>query len=385
MNFAAPRSSRPAGGRYPRLGALLRPPPNVDLRPTPPTILPLHFPIEDTPLPGQLMPVAPGVYWVRMPLPFALDHINLWLLEDGEGWTLIDTGLGVEATRDHWRAVFEAAPGGRPLRRIIVTHFHPDHIGCAAWLSAQWQAPVWMPQAEFLTAHAVAAQLPGFDVESMLTHFARHGLDAARLAQLRARGNAYSRVAPELPQQFRRLLPDETLEIGAHRWQVITGFGHSPEHAALHCAALGVLISGDMLLPRISTNVSVPAATPEADVLRWFLRSLEAFAALPPQTLVLPSHGRPFVDIAERVAQLVAHHAARCDEIVAALANPTTPATAADLLPLLFPRELDNHQLMFALGEAIAHLNFLCHDGRVIAAPADDGIMHFVTVTAIPG
>ncbi|MEY3200563.1 MAG: hypothetical protein RIR70_113 [Pseudomonadota bacterium] len=341
----------------------------------------LHFPFEHAPAPGLTLPVASGVHWLRMPLPFALDHINLWLLADGQGWTIIDTGIGSEVTREHWQAVFQSTLQGRPVRRVIVTHFHPDHIGSAAWLAREWGVEVWMTQGEFLTAQAIAAQLPGFDVDAMVRQFAQHGLDAAHQASFRARGNAYSKVAPELPRQFRRILPQDDISIGGHSWRVMPGFGHSPEHAALYCAGLGVLISGDMLLPRISTNVSVPAACPEADVLRWYLDSIAAFKTLPPDTLVLPSHGRPFIGAHTRVDELHAHHAARCAEIVAAC---TEPRTAFELLPLLFKRDLDTHQLMFAMGEAIAHLNFLHHDGRVLRVSDDDGIMRYTTRPGTP-
>ena len=341
----------------------------------------LHFPFEHAPAAGTVIKVAEGVHWLRMPLPFALDHINLWLIEDGPGWTIVDTGIGNEPTREHWRAVFASALQGKPVTRVIVTHFHPDHIGCAAWLSREWGVPVWMTQGEFLTAQAVATQLPGFDVAAMLAQFKQHGLSDAHQEKFRARGNAYSKVAPELPPHFTRILPHDVITIGGHAWQVMPGFGHSPEHASLHCAALGVLISGDMLLPRISTNVSVPAATPDANVLKWFLDSIGAYRTLPADTLVLPSHGRPFIGAHARVAELEQHHAARCTDIVAAC---TTPQSAADLLPVLFKRDLDTHQLMFAMGEAIAHLNFLHHDGRVTCTLADDGIMQYTTRPGTP-
>ncbi len=340
------------------------------------TTLSLHFPFEHAPAPGTALRVADGVYWLRMPLPFALDHINLWLLQDGEGWTIVDTGIGSPTTQEHWREVFASALQGKPVTRVIVTHFHPDHIGCAAWLAREWQAPVWMTQGEFLTAHAIAAQLPGFDVEAMIAQFARHGLDETHQEKFRARGNAYSKVAPELPRAFCRILPNDVVTIGGNAWRVIMGHGHSPEHASLHCEALGVVISGDMLLPRISTNVSVPAASPDADVLRWYLDSIAAYRTLPADTLVLPSHGRPFIGAHARVSELEQHHAERCAEILGAC---TTPQSACELLPLLFKRDLDTHQLMFAMGEAIAHLNSLHHDGRVLRSVSDDGIMRHIT------
>jgi glyoxylase-like metal-dependent hydrolase (beta-lactamase superfamily II) len=311
-----------------------------------------------------------------MPLPFALDHINLWLLEGDTGWTLIDTGLGNDATRGHWQQVFSSALKDKPVEQIVVTHFHPDHVGCAAWLSNEWGVPVSMPQSEFLTAHAIAAQHGAFSVEAMIALFARHGLSPEHQAAFRARGNAYAKGAPELPHTHQRILPNDTLKLGAKRWRVLTGYGHSPEHASLYCDEANLLISGDMLLPRISTNVSVSPACPQANPLKWYLDSLTAYLSLPDHTLVLPSHGLPFVGIASRVEALRAHHAARCEEIVAACHSGQT---VAQWLPLLFKRDLDLHQLMFAMGEALAHANFLLHDGRIAGTPGDDGIIRYTT------
>lgn len=332
----------------------------------------LSYPWHDSPAVETVRPVAPGIGWVRMPLPFALDHINLWLLDDGEALCVVDTGYARDEVRTHWQAILAAAP--RPLSRIVVTHCHPDHLGLASWLGARDRAPVLMTQGEFLGAHALWHQLPGHCVADMLAQFRSHGLDDARLEALAARGNAYRHGVAELPSTYQRLFDGNRLRIGAHEWEVIVGYGHAPEHASLYCAALGVLISGDMLLPRISTNVSVFAATPEDDPLGWFLASLQRISNLPADTLVLPSHGRPFRGIGTRVAELVEHHRARCAELLAAC---THPCSAGDLLGTLFPRELDTHQVMFAMGEAIAHLNHLVHQGVLRRVAGSDGVIRF--------
>ena len=332
----------------------------------------LAFPFDTLPASGETIPVAPGVRWLRMRLPFALDHINLWLLDDGDSLAVIDCGYALDDTRAAWDAVLAA--DGRPVRRVVVTHHHPDHIGLASWLAARDGARIEMTQGEFLAAQAIWHQLPGYCVTDMLTQFASHGLRDARHDALARRGNAYRHGAPALPAGFHRLFASDSLRIGAHEWRVIIGHGHAPEHASLYCAELGVLISGDMLLPRISTNVSVYAATPHDDPLGWFLKSLRELCTLPADTLVLPSHGKPFKGIQARVEQLAAHHRERCEILLAACG---TPKTAAELLSTLFPRELDTHQVMFAMGEAIAHLNHLETQGALSRRIEADGLIRF--------
>jgi glyoxylase-like metal-dependent hydrolase (beta-lactamase superfamily II) len=334
----------------------------------------LRFPWAAAPEPGQAIEVAPGVSWLRMPLPFALDHINLWLLADGSGWTQIDCGYGDAITRELWERHFRATLAGRGLRRVIATHCHPDHIGNGAWLAGRFGCALTTPQAEFLTAHALAEGHSGHGIVATCALFGTHGLEPEHVAALAGRGNAYRRGVPELPQQYERLSPNDELTLGESAWRVIPGYGHSPEHASLYSAKLGVLISGDMLLPRISTNVSVWPTEPDGDPLRRFLASLDRFEVLPPETLVLPSHGLPFVGIHSRVAQLRTHHATRLAELEAAAA---TPVTAASVLPVLFRRPLDLQQRFFAMGEAIAHLNHLWHDGRLDRSQAN-GIWCFV-------
>ncbi len=316
------------------------------------------------PEPGTAIPIAPGVLWLRMPLPFALDHINLWLLENGDGWTLVDTGYASETTRALWARHFEATLKERPVTRVIATHCHPDHVGNADWITQRFACPLAMTQAEFLTAHAISDERAGHDVGHTIALFRSHGLDAEHAAGLEKRGNQYRRGVPSLPRTFERLIAGDAVRIGEREWRIIEGHGHSPEHASLWNAAERVLISGDMLLPRISTNISVWAVEPEGDPLHRFLESLSEFEALPPGTLVLPSHGLPFRGIPLRVADLRAHHAARLQELEDVV-RQHGGVCAADLVPLLFRRELDLHQRFFAMGEAIAHLNYLWHAGRL--------------------
>ena len=338
----------------------------------------LDYPHAAPPAPGEVVAVAPRVLWLRMPLPFALDHINLWLLADrDDGFTLVDCGIGDAATRALWERHATTTLAARPIRRIIATHCHPDHVGNAGWLAARFAAPVAMTHAEFLTAHAMRDEHSGYSIAATVDLFRRHGMAAEQLAALLERGNGYRRLVPELPEGFDRLLDGDVRSAGGTTWRVVEGHGHSPEHASLYSAERGVLIAGDMLLPRISTNVSVWAVERDGDPLTRFLDSLAAFEALPADTLVLPSHGLPFRGIPLRVAQLRAHHVARLDELDDAVSASDAPQSAAELVPVLFRRELDLQQRYFAMGEAIAHLNFLWHAARLQRRVAADGTIRF--------
>ncbi len=340
----------------------------------------LEFPFSGVPGPGATVEVAPGVHWVRMPLPFALDHINLWLLEGGAqddgSWTIIDCGLGDEATRELWERIFAGHLAGKPVRRVILTHYHPDHMGNAAWLTQRLDAQFWATHGEYLTAHALRSSAAGYTPEATLALFRRNGLNAAHEAEMSARGNRYGRYVPELPLSFRRLNDGEPVAIGGRDWRVIAGYGHSPEHAALYCASLGVLVSGDMLLPRISTHVGIWTLEPEGNPLRLFLKSIGRFRELPADTLVLPSHGVPFRGAHARVAALEAHHAERLERLETACAQGAR--SAEDLMPVLFTRKLDMHGLFFAMSETIAHLHFLYYEGRLQRELGADGVVRFV-------
>lgn len=343
----------------------------------------LEFPHAAPPQPGTSLQVAPGVHWVRMPLPFALDHINLWLLEDEietrhgktAAWTIVDCGIGDATTRALWEQVIAARLGGRSVKRIVVTHHHPDHAGNASWLSERFGAEFWMAQSEYFAAHAMREGQAGFAFDNVVAMLKRNGLAAARLALLEQRRGGYRSRVPEFPSSYRRLTDASTQRIGGRSWRVIMGYGHAPEHAALYCDELDVLISGDMVLPKISTNVSVWANEPEGNPLSLFLDSIRNYARLPAGTLTLPSHGLPFRGLRERIAQLEEHHRLRLEELHEVCA---APKSAADVLGTLFRRELDSHQLFFAMGEAMAHLHFLHGEGRLKSATGADGVIRYV-------
>lgn len=349
----------------------------------------LHYPLGDTlPPPGGSLEVAPGVKWIRMALPFALDHINLWLLRDRidgrDGWTVVDCCISHDAAKAQWETVFANELEGLPVLRVMVTHMHPDHIGLADWLCTRWSSPeagghtcrLWISATDYTMARIGSQSTTGFGGESAAAFFASQGLtDPESLEQIRGRASYYPNLVPSVPSQYRRLIDGLVVSIGGRNWRCISGFGHAPEHIALHCAELDVLISGDMVLPRISTNVSVYDQEPEADSLALFLDSLEKYLPLPSQTLVLPSHGKPFAGLHERIKQLKDHHRDRLAEVMEACRKKA--CSAADILPVLFPRALDLHQTTFAMGEAVAHLHRLWMTGELVRERDTAGVWRF--------
>ena len=341
----------------------------------------LHYPLTDQlPPRGGSIELVTGVKWLRMALPFALDHINLWLLRDRidgrEGWTVVDTCIDHPEPRADWEQVFEHELDGLPVLRVIVTHMHPDHVGLAHWLCERWQAPLWMSGTDYQAARYACQVVNSFGGERLADYFRSHGMmDPADLEQIRKRKRYYSGLVPALPPSYVRLMDCMTLTIGGQAWRCIAGYGHAPEHMALYCEALNVLISGDMVLPRISTNVSVYEMEPEADALTLFLDSIDRFLPLPDDVLVLPSHGKPFVGLHERLRQLREHHRDRLAEVMDAARKKAV--SAYDVLPVLFKRPLDLHQTTFALGEAVAHLHRLWFAGQLRRERDAQGIWRF--------
>ncbi len=349
-------------------------------------VIPLSYPLGATvPGVGQRLTLRPGIDWVRMPLPFALNHINLWVLADEQDqqpcWTLIDTGVSTEAIHQAWQQLWAGGLQDHPLVRVLVTHMHPDHVGNAQWLIEQFSPPdqltrLWMSTTDYLAALISSQTTTGYGGQRAADYFASHGLvDATAMAKIQSRGQYFSKMVPSMPPAYHRLHDGLVVKIGGRDWTCIVGRGHSLEHIALYCASEGVLISGDMLLPKISTNISVTDMEPQADALGLFLDSLSAFEALPPDTLVLPSHGHPFIGIHDRVQQLRDHHDARLADILAACR--IRPSSAWDLLPVLFNRTLDEHQITFAMGEAVAHLNYLWLRGELGRERDAEGVWRF--------
>ncbi len=335
------------------------------------------YPFPGPPAHGAGLSVGPGVLWLRLPLPFKLDHINVWLLEDGEGWTLVDCGVGIEALHPLWETALVALTGGRPLRRILVTHHHPDHLGLARWLSERTGAPVWMTATELACARRMAEGEAAARIETTRAHYARHGsTEFGRVEKFEA-GVGYRSVLSGVPAAIREVVDGETIGIGGRPWRAIVTGGHAEAHMSLYCEALGLLISGDQVLPTISSNVSLRPHAPDADPLRDWLAGFDRIDALPRDTLVLPSHGLPFTGLHDRTATLRDHHAQTFAQLRALCA--TQPRTAGTLVPLLFPRELDPLNYLLAFGETLAHLRCLERRGELLAVTSRGGEVEFST------
>jgi glyoxylase-like metal-dependent hydrolase (beta-lactamase superfamily II) len=316
----------------------------------------------------------PGLHGVRFALPFALDHVNIWLVEEGDEWTVIDAGLADEPTRERWRELRHGVLADRPITRVIATHYHPDHMGLAGWLCVEAGAELWTSRTEWLMARLLAQETSEEWVAAGRRFDHRAGLDAQLIEERAARGNLYRRRVVPPPASFRRLRHGDRLRLAGSEWEVIVGRGHAPEMLCLFNPEHNVLIAGDQVLPKISPNVSVWPSEPEANPLADFLDSLVPFRALPEDCLVLPSHGLPFRGLHLRIDQLIGHHHERLDR---ALDVCATPLMLAEVMPRLFDRALDVHQLQFALGESLAHLNYLIEQGQLDRQLDADGRLRY--------
>lgn len=295
----------------------------------------------------------------------------MWLLEDDGGWFAIDTGIADERTRAIWSSRLEQLAPGR-VTRLLCTHFHPDHMGLAGWLAAETGATLLASRTEWLFARMLALD-DGEGFLSAIRAFDRRAGLSRDLAGMRLRrGNAYRPRVVVPPASYQRVAAGMTLAVGDYRFEVLMGRGHAPEMICLFEPERRILIAADQVLPQISPNISVWPTEPAADPLSEFLDTLAVFRALPADTLVLPSHGPPFTGLHQRIDELVQHH----DERLARIrASCTHPRSAAELVPILFDRDLDAHQLQFALGETVAHLNRLLVGGALVANAEPDGCL----------
>ena len=335
----------------------------------------IAFPQPEPPVPGTLREVAPGILWLRLPLPFLLDHVNVYLIEDDGGWAALDTGLGDEVCKAAWDAAFAGPLHGQRLTRVICTHYHPDHMGLVGWLTRRFSCPLSVSRTEFLTTkvleNTIFAASPHF--------YAERGLSADIGAAVADTGHSYLRLMTGIPSQFDRLRAGQVLKVGGRDFRIFTGGGHSPEQAMLYNEADKIFISADQVLTRISPNVSVASMEPDADPLGEYLSSLaELRAAIPGDVLVLPGHHVPFTGLHARIGELQEHHAMRCDMIADAARQ--APRTASDLVPVLFKRKMDAHQTGFAFGETVAHVNYMIAQGRVTETRDQDGILRIRAV-----
>ncbi|GGO83674.1 MBL fold metallo-hydrolase [Marinobacterium nitratireducens] len=328
----------------------------------------------EIPAPGAVQPVADGILWLRMPLPFELDHINLYLIDDGDGWVAIDSGLVGEETRGHWRRLVEQALGGRPLKVLLVTHSHPDHLGSAGWLCREYGIPLWITRPEYRAAQALLDSRSADAAEDQQRYYRAVGMNREQTEAVATQVQRMASAYDALPPVGRVLGEGDELQLGGRRWQVRVAKGHSPAHAVLYCPDLGVMLSGDQVLPRISSNVGLYQDRLDSDPLGHWLESLERLLQWPDDTLVLPSHNEPFFGLHRRLHELQADHA---DKLVQLEDFCREPMSVMELVPLMYPRRLGSMDLLLAAGECLAHLHYLMQRGRLVHESDADGVWRF--------
>lgn len=344
----------------------------------PDTLRALEFPFPEPPAPGAPLEVAEGVLWARVPLPYQLDHVNIFLVRDGtQGWVAIDTGIRTDAAVAAWQQLFDGPLKGERLSRILVTHFHPDHVGLAGWLCETFDAPLLTSLSTYMTTQVISAAQKESTVRNRFDFYVMHGMSEAEAGVVAIQGGDYlTRVAP-LPDSYLRLLAGDQLQIGDRSFRVLSGDGHAPEQIMLYCGEDRLLFAADQVLERISPNVSVFPGEPDGDPLGHFLRGLRLMRSdIPGDVLVLPGHRRPFRGLHRRSLELELHHEDRCDQIRAACAR--APHTVAQLVPVVFPRKLDAHQMGFAFTETLAHVNRLRRRGELTTRADANGILSIV-------
>jgi glyoxylase-like metal-dependent hydrolase (beta-lactamase superfamily II) len=324
----------------------------------------LTYPFEHGPKTGEAFEIAPGVMWLRMPLGGALSFINVWAIAEGEGWAIVDTGMGGGATQQAWRKAFDGPLGQKPVTRVFVTHMHPDHIGMAGWLTRKFDCRLWISRLEFLMCHNLAADTGREAPADALNFYKAAGWDEDQIEGYRVRFGGFGRGLHTLPASFQRLSDGDEIQIGEHLWRVVVGSGHSPEHACLYCPDLKLLISGDQVLPKISSNVSVFPTEPGGDPLTDWLTSLARIKTkVPDDVLVLPAHNDPFCGLHARIDHLIGGHErglARLRQLI------VEPKRSVDVFHVLFRRRIDQGLLGMATGESLAHLNCLLSRGLAV-------------------
>ena len=332
---------------------------------------------SELPLPvgGEMVEVAADVYWIRMPLPFALNHINLWLLKDGDSWVQVDTGLVETSVIEYWHRIFESYLGGAPVSRLIVTHLHPDHVGLAGWLTHHWGTTLHMSRTEYLLCRTLLSDMHKEVPEAAINFYRHAGFDEEAIGIYRAHFGGYGSFVGALPDSYQRLVNGDKLKIDGADWEVIIGQGHSPEHVCLYCAEKKIFIAGDQLLPTISSNVSVWPIEPNSNPLKdWIDSSHRQHARIPEDVMVLPAHGKPFYGAHSRLDSLIAEHEQALNDLYELCAEPKR---VVDVFSVLFRNPVTKRTLIFATGEARAHLNYLVQAGRLMVEVDGKGVGYY--------
>ncbi len=336
----------------------------------------LSYPFAEPPPLGAVIDVAPGLRWMRLPLPYRLDHVNIYLIEDGDGWAVLDTGLGTDDCRAGWEAALAGPLAGQRLTRMIVTHYHPDHVGLAGWLGKRFGLPLSMPRPEYLYSLALQHAPGDLGADMHRPFFLRHGLSPTVTELVLSRGHEYLHRTTGVPTTYHRLQNGDVLRVGSREFRVITGGGHALEQAMLYCPQDKLFLAADQVIAKISPNVSVHAMEPDLDALGIYLRSLRLLReTVASDVLVLPGHGLPFHGLHPRIDALIAHHGERCGVIARACRERAL--SVAEILPFVFDRALDEHQTGFAFGEVLAHVNHMLSRGELTGETDADGIDRF--------
>lgn len=333
---------------------------------------PLRYPHPEPPAEGTVIEMAEGVLWLRLPLPMKLDHVNCYALDDGDGWTIVDTGFDSRRGRGIWTSLLDGPLRGKPVRRVLVTHHHPDHVGLAGWFQAKHGAELVTTRTAWLMARMLVLDVQAVPASETLEYWRSAGMDAEMLARREAeRPFNFSDVVAPLPLGFQRIREGDTLHIGGRTWDVRIGNGHAPEHATLWSRDGELVIGGDQLLASISPNLGVYATEPAADPVGEWLEACERLRAHARDShLVLPGHKLPFTGLPTRMHQLIDNHHGALDRLLEAL---KVPHVAVDCFQSLFMRPIGGGEYGLALVEAMAHLNHLLHLGRVTRTRRDDG------------
>lgn len=335
----------------------------------------IRYEFDDRPLEGDTMPITDDIVWLRMPLPFSLAHINLWLLRDKGGWVIVDTGVDTRKSRDIWQKTFAEAMRGDPANHVVATHLHPDHVGCAGWLVEHFDVDLWMTRDEYMLCRILIADTGRSAPEEGIRFYAGAGFSAADIESYKTRFGMFGKFVHELPEAYKRMSDKDILSFGEARWEVVVGNGHSPEHACLYDENRNILIAGDQLLPTISSNISVWPTEPLANPLKdWFASLTKLRDRLPEDVLVLPAHGKPFRGAHARLAELRRDHEERLSRL---LDTCTEPMRVVDLFPSLYKTTIDDSNRIMATGEAIAHLNYLCDSGDMLADTDTDQVTSY--------
>lgn len=334
--------------------------------------VPIQYEFDTKPEAGATQEIADGVHWLRMPLPFALDHINLWLFRDNGKWVIVDSGIGTDFSKNIWREVFTGAMCGDPASHVVVTHLHPDHVGCAGWLTEYFDVDLWMTREEYMLCRILVGDTGRAAPEEGIDFYKAAGFGEEAIANYRRMFGMFGRYVSPLPEAYRRLRDGMTGPVGDRDWEVVVGRGHSPEHACFYSEEFDLFVSGDQVLPSISANVSVYPTEPEANPLRDWIESLRAMKSrIPEDVLVLPAHGKPFRGAHIRIDELVDEHLTKLDSL---LEHCREPRRTVDSFPALYRAKIRNDNLMFATGEAVAHLNYLLDEELISVEQDGDGV-----------